>query len=260
MSTDIQVFNHPKFGDVRVIERDDEPFFAGCDVAIALGYSNPNDALAKHVPDKYKLVLQVAELDNEKATTFISLNGLSELVRHSDSTYAQDFEWWIATVVTSLIATICDGGEKYDVLFGNIDFLIDILRIYAGKAQYGRAEYIKWLLEKFAESAAEAKKNPDKKCVYILEMSNGKVKIGCTKNFIRRVRQIETGSGLKVTNWCHTSYINSSRAYAIESYCHRVFNEHRILGEFFDITFEDAWAELSKHEDITDSKNLEVLS
>ncbi len=93
------------------------------------------------------------------------------------------------------------------------------------------------------------------KCVYILEFSNNTIKVGCTGAFSRRARQIAMGSGLKVVNWCHTKYIPSSRAYAIENLCHKAFENRRIQGEFFSVPFDEARAELAKHEEITEEMN-----
>lgn len=34
---EIQIFKHEKFGDIRTINKDDEPWFVGKDVAVCLG-------------------------------------------------------------------------------------------------------------------------------------------------------------------------------------------------------------------------------
>ena len=51
---ELQVFSNPEFGDIHAIEIDGEPWMVGKDVAVALGYNNPRDALAKHVDDEDK--------------------------------------------------------------------------------------------------------------------------------------------------------------------------------------------------------------
>ena len=50
----LAAFTHPEFGSVRTVELDGEPWLVGRDVAAALGYSNPRDALAKHVDPEDK--------------------------------------------------------------------------------------------------------------------------------------------------------------------------------------------------------------
>ena len=52
----IQVFNNEDFGEVRTIMIDDEPWFVGKDVALALGYTNPQKAIRDHVDEEDKWV------------------------------------------------------------------------------------------------------------------------------------------------------------------------------------------------------------
>ena len=49
----VKIFNHPVFGQVRIIEDDasSELLFCANDVTLALGYSNGRDAVAKHVDE-----------------------------------------------------------------------------------------------------------------------------------------------------------------------------------------------------------------
>lgn len=44
----ISVFEHPEFGRVRTLEIDGKIWFCASDVAAALGYSNPRDAVVRH--------------------------------------------------------------------------------------------------------------------------------------------------------------------------------------------------------------------
>lgn len=111
------------------------------------------------------------------------------------------------------------------------------------------AKYFQLLYDKLAESMKSAKKNTEQKCVYILEMSNGTVKIGCTKNFKQRMKNISTGSGLNVVNWCYSQNFDSRDAYSFERMCHEAFSENRIKGEFFNIDFVSAVVELAKYTD-----------
>ena len=45
----VEIFQNQKFGSVRTLIINNEPWFVGKDVAEALGYSNPRKALADHV-------------------------------------------------------------------------------------------------------------------------------------------------------------------------------------------------------------------
>lgn len=41
----LKIFENPEFGTVRTVVIDDEPWFVGNDVAKALGYAKPYDAI-----------------------------------------------------------------------------------------------------------------------------------------------------------------------------------------------------------------------
>lgn len=59
---DIKIFENTQFGQIRVIERDGEPWFVGKDVAEILGYSNTKDVLLTHVDEDDKRILQRSEI------------------------------------------------------------------------------------------------------------------------------------------------------------------------------------------------------
>ena len=44
---ELQIFNSGEFGEIRTIEIDGKPYFVGTDVAKALGYNNPRDAVSR---------------------------------------------------------------------------------------------------------------------------------------------------------------------------------------------------------------------
>ena len=46
--TNITIFKNNDFGEVRTLEQDGKTLFCGSDVAKALGYARPNDALKAH--------------------------------------------------------------------------------------------------------------------------------------------------------------------------------------------------------------------
>ncbi|MBQ6298688.1 MAG: phage antirepressor [Selenomonadaceae bacterium] len=96
---ELTIFNNPEFGEVRVIELDGEAFFVGRDVAIALGYANPNDALTKHVPDKFKRVSQIATPSGTQNMTVINEAGMYKLVMRSKLPNAERFSDWVCETV-----------------------------------------------------------------------------------------------------------------------------------------------------------------
>lgn len=64
---DLQIFNNEKFGEIRTITKDDKTYFAGSDVAKALGYAIPHKAVQTHCKGvlKWNMPKEEAEtLDN----------------------------------------------------------------------------------------------------------------------------------------------------------------------------------------------------
>ena len=106
----LQVFENKTFGKVRVIERNNEPWFVGKDVAEVLGYSNPSKAVIAHVKDCHKKQEMIAHSQNgnvvKTQTTLIDEAGLYSLVLRSKLPAAEDFqEWVVAEVIPSIRKT-----------------------------------------------------------------------------------------------------------------------------------------------------------
>ena len=105
MNNELINFHHEMFGDIRAIERDGEPWFVGKDVAVALGYSNARDALAKHVDNEDKKILtsQNATLEKlnipNRGLTIINESGLYSLVLCSKLPSAKKFKHWVTAEV-----------------------------------------------------------------------------------------------------------------------------------------------------------------
>ena len=55
----MQVFEDERFGTVRIVVIDDEPWFVGKDVAVILGYKNPQEAIRNHVDEEDKGVSKI---------------------------------------------------------------------------------------------------------------------------------------------------------------------------------------------------------
>jgi len=135
---DIQIFKHPEFGDVRVANKDGEPLFVGKDVAIALGYSNPRDALAKHVPDKFKRVSQIATPGGNQDMTLITEAGLYKLVFASKLPKAVEFSDWTCEKVIPSIRKhgVYMTAKTAEEILSNPDFIIELAQqVKAARAQ-----------------------------------------------------------------------------------------------------------------------------
>lgn len=46
---ELEIFKNEEFGEIRTLLINNEPWFVSKDVAFVLGYSNPRDAISKHV-------------------------------------------------------------------------------------------------------------------------------------------------------------------------------------------------------------------
>lgn len=94
MSNEIQIFNNPKFGNVRMIEENGNVLFCGNDVASALGYKSPKDAISTHCRGAVKRRLTDA-LGREQETVFIPEGDIYRLAARSKLPGADEFESWI---------------------------------------------------------------------------------------------------------------------------------------------------------------------
>ena len=61
----------------------DEPWFVGKDVAEALGYANPKNAVPKHVNEEDKLSTQIEYAGQRRTVTIINESGLYSLILSS---------------------------------------------------------------------------------------------------------------------------------------------------------------------------------
>lgn len=97
---DLQIFNSPEFGDIRAVELDGEPWFVGKDVATALGYSNPRDALARHVDEEDKNTVAFHDgTSGNPNQTIINESGVYSLIFSSKLPGAKKFKHWVTSEV-----------------------------------------------------------------------------------------------------------------------------------------------------------------
>lgn len=100
---DLQVFNSPEFGDIRAVEIDGEPWLVGKDIADALGYNNTSDALATHVDDDDKRIIQKSENATfeipNRGMIIINESGVYSLIFSSRLEKAREFKRWVTSVV-----------------------------------------------------------------------------------------------------------------------------------------------------------------
>ena len=122
----ISTFNSPEFGTVRTTAINDEPWFVGKDVAIALGYSNPRDALNKHVDgeDKNTVAFRDGTSGNPNITV-INESGLYSLILSSKLPNAKKFKRWVTSEVLPTIRKtggyVNDTQQFVDYYFSDVN-------------------------------------------------------------------------------------------------------------------------------------------
>lgn len=99
MSNEIQIFENAEFGKVRTVVIENEPWFVGKDVAEILGYSNPRDAILKHVDEEDKGVAKCDTLGGAQDFTVINESGVYALVFGSKLPAAKRFKHWVTSEV-----------------------------------------------------------------------------------------------------------------------------------------------------------------
>lgn len=107
---ELQIFASEQFGSVRIIEEDGKVLFCGKDIASALGYSNPRDALNRHCRgvvkrDGVSHTMNQYGIITEQVTemSFIPEGDVYRLIAHSKLPKAQEFESWVfETVLPSI--------------------------------------------------------------------------------------------------------------------------------------------------------------
>ena len=107
----LTTFTHPELGSMRAVNSGDMPWFIGKDVAERLGYSNPSDAIYKHVDeeDKQTIMLDIgADMQNadvpskslgQTKTTIINESGVYTLTFKSKLPQAKRFRRWVTSEV-----------------------------------------------------------------------------------------------------------------------------------------------------------------
>lgn len=96
---ELQIFSNSEFGEIRTITKDDETYFVGKDVAKALGFTNPRDAIATHVFDEDKGVDTIDTLGGKQSMTVINESGVYALVFGSRLESARRFKHWVTSEV-----------------------------------------------------------------------------------------------------------------------------------------------------------------
>lgn len=100
---DLMIFNNPEFGQIRSVEIKGEAWLVGKDVAQALGYKNPQEAIRTHVDDEDKGVSEILTPGGKQRIPIINESGLYSLVLGSKLPGAKKFKRWVTSEVLPAI-------------------------------------------------------------------------------------------------------------------------------------------------------------
>lgn len=96
---DLQIFKNAEFGEIRTVIIENEPWFVGKDVAVILGYADPNKAIAMHVDEDDKLNDKSASSLGQRGGWLIKESGLYSLILSSKLASAKRFKKWVTSEV-----------------------------------------------------------------------------------------------------------------------------------------------------------------
>ena len=99
MQTNIQIFTSDIFGEIRTCQVNNQIMFVGKDVATALGYAKPRNALAIHVDSEDKSTAPIQGPAYETRVTLINESGLYSLILSSKLPQAKAFKRWVTNEV-----------------------------------------------------------------------------------------------------------------------------------------------------------------
>jgi len=99
MKTKIQIFTNEVFGEIRTCLVNNQIMFVGKDVATALGYAKPQNALAAHVDREDKSTAPIQGTAYETRVTLINESGLYSLILSSKLPQAKAFKRWVTAEV-----------------------------------------------------------------------------------------------------------------------------------------------------------------
>lgn len=139
----MEIFKSHKFGSVRTLILNNEPWFVGKDVAEILGYAKPENAIANHVDeeDKTSTLIQGSGSNYKSKAIIINESGLYSLVLSSKLPSAKEFKRWITHEV---IPAIRQHGaymtpEVIQKSLQDPDFMIQILQNLKQEQERNRA-------------------------------------------------------------------------------------------------------------------------
>lgn len=95
MDNQITVFASDKFGDVRIVQIGNEPWFVGKDICDILGYQNGSRDINRHVDEEDRQNYQNGTFESNRGLTIINESGVYALILSSKLPQAKEFKRWV---------------------------------------------------------------------------------------------------------------------------------------------------------------------
>lgn len=106
---EMQIFSNPEFGQVRVVERNGEPWFVGKEIAELLGYENKNRDIVRHVEEEDRCMVENStQYQNgielgQRGGWIINESGVYSLILSSKLPKAKQFKRWVTSEILPAI-------------------------------------------------------------------------------------------------------------------------------------------------------------
>ena len=101
--SNLQIFENEEFGKIRTVTINNEPWFVGKDVAISLGYTNPQKAVRDHVLEEDRGMNEMDTPSGRQNLAVINESGLYALIFGSKLESAKRFKHWVTSEVLPAI-------------------------------------------------------------------------------------------------------------------------------------------------------------
>jgi len=109
---EVLTFTHPTLGEICGMEIDGKPWLVGKDVAVALGYKNPQLAIRTHIEDKDKGMTKILTPGGRQNVPMINENGFYSLAFKSKLPNAKEIREWVSVHVFSQLKHEMDKIEN----------------------------------------------------------------------------------------------------------------------------------------------------
>ncbi|HHO6029453.1 TPA: phage antirepressor [Staphylococcus aureus] len=129
----LQRFQNSQFGDLEILTIEGKQWFPATKVAMTLGYSNPRDAISRHVKRRGVVNHDVIDsLGRKQNKKFIDEGNLYRLISRSKLPQAEQFEEWVFDEVLPAIRKhgIYATDDVIEQTLKDPDYIITVLTEY----------------------------------------------------------------------------------------------------------------------------------